>query len=289
MAVIEFPDVSHYQAGVNLTGAVAVVAKATQGTTNVDSSYGNFRKQAAALRVPFSGYHWIDTTDPGAQARNYFDHSAGAPCMWDAEADGATVPRILAATAALKALGGHAWGAYLPHWFWQGHLGSPDLRPLETAGLVLVSSNYSSTPGAGWVPYGGVTPAVWQFTDKRPLNGVLCDFNRYPGTQTQLAELFAGTTPTSPTEDDMFKLVRTETGAVWSTNGIHRYHIPDPGAYAMALKTWGLSTADVVPIRETDLPAFGVDAGLTSPGGSCPTAQQTAVAVVDEMHSRLAS
>ncbi len=286
---VEFPDISHYQAGLSLAGAVAVIAKATQGVSYVDPSYGGFKAQAAALKIPFSGYHWIDGSDPAAQARWYHDHAAGAPCMWDAEADGATVSRILAATAALKALGGHAWGAYLPHWWWQGHIGSPDLRPLEAAGLVLVSSNYTSTPGAGWVPYGGVTPTVWQYTDAQLFNGQHCDFNRYQGTAAELAALFAGTTPSS-TEDEMPKFVRVSDGstpgAVWSTNGVQRYHIPDPGAYAVALKTWGLTQADVVSIREVDLPAFGADAGLMG-SGSSPAV--IATAVVDEMHNRLAS
>jgi len=63
----------------------------------------------------------------------------------------------------------------------------------------------------------------------------------------------------TPLEDDMMKFVRTETGAVWLTNGITRYHIPDPGAYAIALKTQGQSTADVIQIKEAELPAWGAD------------------------------
>ena len=280
----EFPDVSHYTP-VSLTGAPAVVAKCTQGTSYLDPWYDRFRRQAAALKIPFSGYHWFDTTDPAAQARWYFANAAGAPCMWDAEAPGAEVGRIVAASAALKALGGHAWGVYLPHWWWQGHIGSPDLRPLQQAGLVLVSSDYRTTPpGTGWQPYGGVTPTVWQYTDAQLFNGQRCDFNRFDGTVAQLAALFAGTI-VQPPEDDMFKLVRTETGAVWSTNGVHRYHIPDPGAYATMLKTWGMSTADVLPIRETDLPAFGADA---SAAGAAADPAVIAKAVVDEEHARLA-
>jgi hypothetical protein len=286
-AVIEFPDISHYQSGLSLTGAVAVIAKATQGVSYTDASYLGFRQQAAALHIPFSGYHWIDTTDPAAQARWYHDHAGYVPCMWDAEADGATVPRILAATAALKALGGHAWGAYLPHWWWQGHLGSPDLRPLTAAGLVLVSSNYTSTPGAGWVPYGGVTPTVWQFTDKRPLNGVLCDFNRYPGTQAQLGALFGGTTPTSPTEDDMANIPQEQWDAlIWRDDAvIHDRPLVAGGPYKgepNELHTHLLAIDKTLAELKTAI------AAIQPGGGTAPTLQQTATAVVDEMHNRLA-
>jgi len=99
-------------------------------------------------------------------------------------------------------------------------------------------------------------------------------------------------TPT-PAEDDMLKFVRVSDGstpgAVWLTNGVSRYHIPDPGAYAIALKTWGQTTSDVVSIREAELPAYGADISATGPGGSGPSTGQIADAVVDEMHNRLAN
>ena len=66
--MLEYPDVSHYTP-VKLTGAPAAVAKATQGATYVDPTYANHRKQAAALGIPFSAYHWFDNTDPTAQQR----------------------------------------------------------------------------------------------------------------------------------------------------------------------------------------------------------------------------
>lgn len=281
--MLEYPDVSHYTV-TSLAGAPAAVAKATQGTTYVDPAYNAFRTQARTLGIPFSGYHWVDTSDPAAQARHYHDTAGYVPCMWDAEADGATVPRILAATAALKALGGHAWGVYLPHWWWQGHIGSPDLRPLQAAGLALVSSNYTTIPGAGWVPYGGVTPTVWQYTDKQPLNGKPCDFNRFNGTVAQLAALFAGTTP--PTEEDEMKVFRaTPSGAVWVSSGPQRWHVPDPQTYHDMLKLWGLTEADVIPITDAQAQALGQDVAVTG-SGTAPAA--IADAVVDEMHNRLA-
>jgi hypothetical protein len=296
--MLEFPDVSHYQSTVKLTGAQAAVAKATQGTGYADPTYPGFRKQAAALGIPFAGYHWFDTTDPAAQARWYHTNAVGAPCMWDAEADGATVPRILAATAALKALGGHAWGVYLPHWWWQGHLGSPDLRPLQQAGLALVSSDYRTTPpGAGWVPYGGVTPTVWQYTDKQVLNGVPCDFNRYQGTQAQLAALFAGTPPPpSKTEVDMAHFLSVPNGGQYMADPCFERIWPFDN-YPLWQKVYaaaGKPPTVMVDLADVNAGMYGQLMGVykvprvAPAAGTGPSAAEIADAVVDEEHARLA-
>jgi len=271
--MIEFPDVSHYQAGLGLTGATAAVAKATQGITFTDPTYRGFRAQARALGIPFSAYHWLDASDPVAQAKFCFGFvGAGTSVMWDAEADGATVPAILKATAALRALGGHAWGAYLPRWWWRDHLGSPDLRPLVAAGLALVSSNYSTTPpGVGWAPYGGVTPTVWQFAADHPFGGQRVDFNRYLGTTAQLAALFAGTTmppspPVRPTGDKMIIFCIDASGALWRCDGTTCVPVPDAEitdqTYVYAgLGQWGPVGAAANAVGPAHLPAVPVRAG----------------------------
>src|SRR5260221_14333901 len=64
---------------------------------------------------------------------------------------------------------------YLPRWYWQ-QIGSPDLAPLASRGLALVSSAYPGGSGtaqqlypgdsaAGWQPYGGVTPRLYHDTN----------------------------------------------------------------------------------------------------------------------------
>jgi hypothetical protein len=206
---IQFPDVSHYQSGLSLKGAPAVVVKATQGSTYRDPAYAAFKAQAAALGIPFAAYHWPDTSDLAAQAHNAFAViGPGTAVMWDAEAAGATVPRLLELTSRYRALGGVAKLCYLPHWWWQ-QIGSPDLRPLAGAGLKLVTSNYPATgysdSGPGWTPYGGLQSAdiaAWQYTDKQAFNGQRVDFNAYRGTAAQLAQLLGAGSATTQ-EDDM--------------------------------------------------------------------------------------
>lgn len=199
---IFFPDLSHYKTP-SLDGAVALITKATQGTSFVDSTYGSFRADAIRRGIPFAGYHWIDTSDLGAQAANAYRIMGNTPCMWDAEASGATVARIVDITKQYRALGGNPRLVYLPHWWWQDHLGSPSLQPLADLGLGLVSSAYPaagySETGVGWNGYGGVTPVIWQYTDKQPFNGWNVDFNAYKGTVDSLRTLFNGTTAKEPT------------------------------------------------------------------------------------------
>jgi lysozyme len=189
-----FRDVSHYDGAVSLAGQLLVIAKASQGITNVDQTYIGHRVDAARAGVRFGAYHWVDTSDLQGQAVHAHTVIGSVPAMWDCEAAGATVGRILDLTARYRALGGVVHLCYLPHWWWQ-HLGSPDLRPLAAAGLALVSSNYPaggySDTGPGWAAYGGVSPTVWQYTSTPH------DSNAYRGSVDQLWALMTGGNPTS--------------------------------------------------------------------------------------------
>lgn len=196
---VHFPDLSHYQAGADLQGAAAVIVKATQGVSFTDRAYVAFKAKAAAAGIPFMAYHWVDASPIGAQASHAHAVIGDVPVMWDAEAAGSTVPRLVQITKAYRALGGDVRLVYLPHWWWQ-QIGSPDLRPLAHAGLALVSSSYPhggySEDGPGWAAYGGVAPTIWQWTSSHLFNGIRCDFNAFRGTKAELAALLTGT-PTS--------------------------------------------------------------------------------------------
>lgn len=195
---IHFPDLSHHKQ-VPLDGAVALITKATQGTGYIDYTYARYRDDAHARGIPFAGFHWVDISDLASQAANAFRVMGATPCMWDAEAAGVTVPRLVELTKRYRAIGGNPRLVYLPHWWWRDHLGSPDLTPLADLGLALVSSaypagGYTGDNGIGWTPYGGVAPQIWQWSDAHQFNGQLVDFNAYKGTVEQLWALFTGTT-----------------------------------------------------------------------------------------------
>lgn len=280
MMTIFFPDVSHYNAGVDITGAAAVVAKATQGTTYVDPSYVTFRQRAQELGIPFAGYHWVTTDFIADQARLAHGVLGATPTMWDCEAAGATVPRIVALTGEYRALGGNPRLVYLPHWWWQ-QLGSPDLTPLAAAGLGLVSSNYTtySDAGPGWQPYGNVQPVIWQYTDAAPMGGMHVDMNADRGTIADLRALLGLTTG----GDMSAVLVVEDDGpnvrSVWLSNGVTRRAVQTVPEMT-ALKNAGIVATDVPePVSHVNLAMYGVDVA-TLTGGAPVDATELAGALM---------
>lgn len=241
---LQFPDVSNYQQGFSLTPYPAAIAKASEGTTFTDATYRNFKAQAAALKIPFAAYHWLNTADLQAQAEHAYSVAGSVPMMWDCEADGATVPRILEITARYRKLGGTATLVYLPRWWWRDHLGSPDLTPLQQAGLSLISSAYPSggysDNGIGWAAYGGVAPTIWQYTSTPH------DMNAFKGTAAQLAAVFAGNPPQEDdmTEDESRRLFNID-GMLWY-GFVNGEDVP-PGGMRLGAGA-GTPNADPIPV-----------------------------------------
>lgn len=191
------PDVSNYQGGLRIQPAtVLLFAKCSEGTGYRDPTYTGFKSQAAAVGAVFMAYHFLRGGSAAAQADLAFSVVGKAtPLMLDVEANGATVSDVVAFRTRYRQLGGNLRAVYLPRWYWQ-NIGSPSLAPLD--GLLLVSSAYTpySDSGAGWAPYGGMTPKIWQFTDSFSYGGMRVDFNAYRGTVDQLkADLGLGAAP----------------------------------------------------------------------------------------------
>jgi hypothetical protein len=208
-----FPDVSHYQAGLSLKGAPAVIAKATQGTSYIDPVYDVFRVGAQSLGIPFCAYHWLDTSAATAQAKHCFNIvGPHTPLMIDDEQQRIVVEHTLEFVAAYRALGGRVILEYAPAWVWRNS-GRPNLIPFARAGLGIVSSSYTaySDIGVGWAPYGGVTPIIWQYSDNHLFNGRRVDFNAYRGSSAQLAALFGGSGGDMP-------LTKADVELFWNTD-----------------------------------------------------------------------
>jgi Glycosyl hydrolases family 25 len=264
-----YPDVSHYQQGLSLAGASACMAKATEGASFKDPAYQSFKTQAGNLGIPFSAYHWVNTNDLGAQAANAFATvGPDVGLMWDAEASGATVPRLVELTNRYRTLGGIVNLVYLPHWFWQNNLGSPSLQPLVDAKLSLVSSNYTrySETGPGWAPYGGMIPVIWQYSDNQILNGQPVDYNAFKGSVRQLAILFSGT-PAPRKDDSMVIFCMDEaTKKIYRCDGQICTLVPDAEllnqTYTYAgFGSWGPVAAAASVVGPAHLPAVPVRPG----------------------------
>lgn len=208
--VLRFPDVSGWQAGLTLPpGTPAVFVKATEGTYDVDPAYGGFRQQAAAIDAELSAYHYlIAGDDPAAQADLCLRVVGTTPTMLDMERTKSARPTVnqgLQFADRFISQGGRLWALYLPEWYWK-EIGKPDLTPFAERGLILVSSDYTSDPNAGWSSYGGMTPRIRQYTNAQSYNGMRVDYNLFRGTAAELAALMIG--------DDM-----TSAQDVWSYKG----------------------------------------------------------------------
>lgn len=294
---IHFPDLSHFKT-VSLDGAVALITKATQGLSYVDPTYAVYKRDAEARGIPFAGYHWVDTSDLGGQAAHAFRIMGNTPCMWDAEAAGATVPRLVELTQRYRALGGNPRLVYLPHWWWQDHLGSPSLQPLADLGLALVSSAYPARGytenGIGWNGYGGVMPRIWQWTDAHPFNGQLVDFNAFKGTVEELRALFNGQSATTPAEEaTMFTAQIAGSPSCWVSDGLTYRPVAD----GLTLQRLAQAGAKHVVVPNADeLAKLCGQPQTAAPGGpvSGPVdltdaaVAKVAGATASELHSRLA-
>jgi GH25 family lysozyme M1 (1,4-beta-N-acetylmuramidase) len=189
---IYYPDVSHYQ-GFNLEPkTVAVCAKATEGYSYTDTRYSRWKSQAKSVGAVFWAYHFIHSANSD-EVQHAYNVVQGVPLMIDAESTTEHItPSMIASFArAYRNLGGTVYAVYYPKWYWQS-INSPDMTPIKNANLFLVSSNYVtkySDNGPGWSPYGGLTPKIWQYTDKLKYSTGTCDFNAYKGTIDQFKRL----------------------------------------------------------------------------------------------------
>jgi hypothetical protein len=184
-----YPDISAFQQVMDLGGVHAVCIKATEGTY-----YQNPMRAAQAAKADAAGafhfaYHFLTNEDPAAQARFCFDVvGKNVPMMADVETEtitGAqpTLAQNVEFVKSFRSLGGTIHLNYLPRWYWESPWGSPDLAALKDLDLVLVSSDYSGySTSAGWQPYGGWTPTIWQYSSTVPLHGQKVDFNAFLGS-----------------------------------------------------------------------------------------------------------
>jgi hypothetical protein len=199
---IFYPDISSAQEGIDLKGATAVCAKATQGTGYVNPDYARAKANAASHGVFFFAYHFLEAGNAAAQAAHCHSVVAGlTSLMVDVEITGTSRPSVADTQEfvdAYRKLGGVCYLVYLPRWYWSGKpvdgcLGSPDLSGLHSRGLRLVSSAYTtysdSKDATGWQPYGGMTPTIWQYTSSAQFNGKTVDLNAFRGTLLEFGSI----------------------------------------------------------------------------------------------------
>jgi hypothetical protein len=187
MAAVQlFRDVSHYdydRGQTSVSNYPMIIAKATEGDNFTDPRFTYWVGKHKYVAV----YHWIDTSPIDRQVDDVVRVIGDRhPIMWDAEASGATVSRIVSMTKQTRARGGIVKACYLPHLWWE-QLGRPSLTPITDVGLFIINAWYGHGYGLsapGWDAYGGVKPKILQYTST-PF-----DMNAFYGTEDQLLELW---------------------------------------------------------------------------------------------------
>jgi hypothetical protein len=220
-----YPDISAAQGAMNLSGADAVCIKRSEGTYYLNPEYAAQVAQAKAAKAFYFAYHFLTDEDPKAQAEFCFSNAGpDVGIMVDVETQTQTgskpsLAQNVAFVQDLRALGGTVHLNYLPQWYWASVWDKPDLTPLKDLSLALVSSDYTSfQSGAGWTPYGGWTPTIWQYSDSTLLNGVRVDYNAFLGSGPADPHTLAGELETLVLTG---KLPTSRTWQEWDTKG-HR-------------------------------------------------------------------
>jgi hypothetical protein len=193
-------------------GFAGMCHKMTQGSGFIDPYGALAQTWCDQNNLPFIGYHYVDTSDPNAQAQNWLAAGGRTNAMFDWEANSGDLNTFWAVTNAFNAAGINVQLAYDPRWYLEG-AGSgagTDISEFAADGILLVSSAYplgsqagfasdlyaqcGGDTGPGWAPYdGGPPPSAWQFTSSANIAGFsLVDANAYLGTDINV--LF-GTAP----------------------------------------------------------------------------------------------
>lgn len=210
-----YPDIYSGQAQMSFKGSAVAMVKATQGTGYTNPDYWNAKARAAAVGATFCAYHFLTEGNGEGQADYAFSIvGKGISLMIDWEVTNDSNPSVADAqnfVSRYKALGGTIVLNYLPHWYWL-ELGAPSLEWFASQGMYLVTSDYTSysDSGVGWVGYGGMSVAVWQFTSSASFNGFFpVDFNAFKGTQAQFNSLVRG----ASVKPESLILVEGDTGS----------------------------------------------------------------------------
>lgn len=212
------PDISHYQSGFDFTRAAAdgmqfCVGKISQGSSFKDTQWPKTRDQGRAAGLIVIGYHYIDTTNPDAQAATCASHigDKSIPVALDWERGGGTIRTLTAVLDAFRRAGLNVRLLYTGGWY-HSEVGSPPLQQLglalwksryPTANPGIPSALYTKVPTSYWASLGGLDTKLLQFTDRASIAGMSVDCSAFRGTRDELAALISTTSTPPAQEDDM--------------------------------------------------------------------------------------
>lgn len=199
-------DASHYQSGLDMVqaareGIAFVIGKVSQGSGSRDAAWPSHRDNARRAGLIVAGYHYVDGSDPAAQARNCLANlgDRSVPVSLDCEAGSGDVGHHRAVLAEFARAGIRVPMHYCPRFYW-AQIGSPSLAgfpPLWAARYPTTSPGspgalLARVPASYWNGHGGLPVAMIQFSEAATVAGHSVDADAYPGTADQLHALLYG-------------------------------------------------------------------------------------------------
>jgi lysozyme len=192
-------DISHHQgdnidfAQVRKSGVVAMIHKATEGSSFVDDMREDNIVNAMSAGIACCTYHWLSPgSDPKAQMDFYLDvvqPVRGERLVIDYEQDGCTLDNLKKAVQyLLDQEMDYQITVYSGHLL-KEQLGSKDDTFLGENTDLWLAQYTSGTPSWSDETYPNWT--LWQYSDKGHIDGIndaYVDLNRFDGTDKELIE-----------------------------------------------------------------------------------------------------
>lgn len=184
-----FPDISVLEPGINLSGALAVCANATDGCDWFSICFQSHKAEADSRGSFFLASHILRPEHADMQAAWAFGKAGKLPLVLRfKQGTKASLDEALEFIEEYRKQGGITYLLDLPRKHWQ-KMGCPSLRAFGCRGMMLISSAFTryndSNTGCGWQAYGGMSPVIWRYTDHQLINGTPVNFNAYRGSLAQ--------------------------------------------------------------------------------------------------------
>lgn len=180
-------DLSHWQAPVDFTrvkaaGIGGVILKATQGSGWIDPTFVSRALAATQAGLPVGAYHFLDDTDPAAQAAFFLSVAAGMPVLaLDIEANGAHTVSIAQAeemVSRVQIATGRCPLVYMTRYGPAGDGSGLPSSVLARCSLWLAEYGDTPIPPPGWAAW-----TFWQYTETAQVAGIgdPCDLSHFAG------------------------------------------------------------------------------------------------------------
>ena len=187
-------DISHYESSMNLAtakseGIVAVIHKATEGASGVDSTYATQYAQAQSLGLLWGAYHFGTAADVGQQLANFnsvvgtLEPGTLVALDFEPNTDTANDTMSLSQAEQFVTAFQEQYG-FLPLIYGSNLLQEiPSSSILASCKLWVADYTTASQPT---LPPAYSAWTLWQYTESATVAGITCDQNRFEGTELAL-------------------------------------------------------------------------------------------------------